>query len=114
MATRMNVWTYDTALDPSASWVGYSVHATDGDIGKIDELSTETGRGSLVVDTGPCIFGKKRLIPASSIRSVDHSDKTVYVSLTKDQIKNAPDCDSDRLKDSSYYDEHSSYYGPIL
>jgi hypothetical protein len=101
-------------VDPTPEWVGYSVEATDGDIGKVDELSTETGRGSLVVDTGPWIFGKKRLIPASSVRSVDHTNKTVRVSLSKDQIKNAPDCDSARLTDSSYFDEHGTYYQPLL
>jgi hypothetical protein len=90
MATNPTVWSYRNDVDPSPQWVGYSVEATDGDIGKIDELSTETGRASLVVDTGPWIFGKKRLIPASSVRSVDHVDKSVRVSLSKDQIKNAP------------------------
>jgi hypothetical protein len=54
-----------------------------------------------------------RLIPASSVRSVDHTDETVFVTLTKDHIANAPDCDTNRLT-SSHYDEQSSYYGPFL
>jgi hypothetical protein len=113
MGMNNDLWTYSNDVDPSPDWVGYSVHATDGDIGKIDELSTEVGRGSIVVDTGPWIFGKKRLIPASSVRSVDHADETVSVALTKDQIKNAPDYDSSR-DDSPHYEEHGSYYGPFL
>ena len=115
MKTKSEVWTYDQSLEANqASWVGYHVHATDGDIGKIDEMTTETGRGSLVVDTGPWIFGKKRLIPASSVRSVDHEEERVTVSLTKEQIKNAPDCDATRLDDYSYYDEQGTYYGPFI
>lgn len=115
MKTSNEVWTYDQTLrTDQGSWVGYHVHATDGDIGKIDEMTTETGRGSLVVDTGPWIFGKKRLIPASSVRTVDPQEERVYVSLTKDQIKNAPDCDASRMDDRTYYDEQGSYYGPFV
>ncbi len=44
----------------------------------------------LVVDTGPWIFGKKVLLPASVIQRIDLDDKKVYVRLTKDQIKAAP------------------------
>jgi hypothetical protein len=43
---------------------GYKVHATDGDIGKVDEASMEVGASQIVVDTGPWIFGSKG--PASS------------------------------------------------
>jgi hypothetical protein len=113
VATNDSLWTYRNDVDPTPDWVGYSVHATDGDIGKIDELSSEVGRGSLIVDTGFWIFGKKRLIPASSVRSVDHNDETVFVMLTKEQIKDAPDYDSSRL-DTPDYEEHGSYYGPFL
>jgi len=115
MRTGQQVWTYDSTLDASSkSWVGYDVHATDGRIGTVDEMNTETGRGSLVVDTGFWIFGKKRLLPASSVRSVDHADRTINVALTKDQIKNAPDYDEVRRADSDYYDESERYYGSYV
>ena len=88
--TNSNLWTYRDTLDVSRDIVGYNVEATDGSIGKIDEASTETSRRYLVVDTGFWIFGKKRLIPAGVLDRVDHDDRKVYVSMTKDQIKNAP------------------------
>ena len=50
-----------------------------------------------MVDTGFWIFGKKRLIPAGAITAVDHDGKTLRVTMTKDQIKNAPDYDGDTL-----------------
>ena len=115
MRTGIAVWTYDRSLtDDQKSWVGYSVQATDGDIGKIDEMTTETNRASIVVDTGFWIFGKKRLLPAASVRSVDHSNRTVTVSLTKDQIRNAPDYDALRRDEASYYDDFGRYYGEYL
>lgn len=110
-----DVWTYGQHLSADQGmWVGYHVHAVDGDIGKVDEMTTDVGRSHIVVDTGPWIFGKKRLIPASAVRSVDHEEMCVNVSLTKDQIKDAPDCDTGRMRDDSWYDEQSRYYSPFI
>jgi hypothetical protein len=116
--TSMNVWTYrvDMGADvgaQSGQLVGYDVEALDGSIGKIDKASTETSRHYLVVDTGFWIFGKKRLIPAGLFTRVDHTNRKVFVSMTKDQIKQAPDYDEAmRKEDDAYYDKYSSYYGP--
>jgi len=92
--------------------VGYDVEATDGHIGKIDHATEETDRNSVVVDTGFWIFGKKRLIPAGVIQRVDNTDKKVFVSMTKDRIKSAPDFDDvHRNADDDYYNTVDSYYG---
>jgi hypothetical protein len=111
-----NVWNYRSSLNDQigsgADFVGFDVEATDGHIGKIDETSRETSRNYVVVDTGFWIFGKKRLIPAGVVTRVDRQDKKVYVSMTKDQIKNAPDYDDTMTSDDEgYYDKQSSYYG---
>jgi hypothetical protein len=39
---------------------------------------------------------EKRLIPAGVVERVDRDDEKVFVRLTKDQIKSAPDYDPDR------------------
>lgn len=44
-----------------------------------------------MVDTGPSIFGKEVMLPASIIERVDYDDKTVYVSVTTERIKSAPE-----------------------
>ena len=63
-----NVWNYrETSWLEGGDLVGYSVEATDGSIGKIDEATNEVDAAHVVVDTGPWIFGKKRLIPAGAI-----------------------------------------------
>jgi hypothetical protein len=112
---NLNVWTYSSTLsyDPSqADLVGYQVVATDGAIGKIDEATADTNRAYLVVDTGFWIFGKKRLIPAGVVSRIDHADREVHVSMTKDEIKQAPDFDeSMTFDDEAYYDKYGSYYG---
>jgi hypothetical protein len=109
--TTTNVWMYRQNVDLQKELVGYDVHATDGSIGKIDRASAETNRNYLVVDTGFWIFGKKRLIPAGVVTRVDHADERVYVSMTKDQIKSAPDFDDMKTSfEDRDYDEFGDYY----
>jgi len=113
MAT--SIWVYHDTLRPrltnAKDIVGYDVEATDDSIGKVDKRSTEAGRDYLVVDTGFWIFGHKRLIPAGVVRDVDHDARKVYVTMTKDQIKNAPDFDEAMTaSDDAFYDKQSTYY----
>jgi hypothetical protein len=96
MATRTNLWRYREGLTDTSNLVGYDVEATDGHIGKIDAASNETSRSYFVVDTGFWIFGKKRMIPAGVVDRVDHENRTVFVSMSKDEIKSAPDFDEQR------------------
>lgn len=65
----------------------------------------------MVVDTGFWIFGKKRLIPAGAVTGVDHGEEKVHVSMAKDQVKDAPDYDSDDWNDDAR-SRHSDYYRP--
>jgi hypothetical protein len=106
------MWDYRTDLQTSArDLVGFDVEATDGHIGKIDEATYDAGSAYLVVDTGFWIFGKKRMIPAAVVTQVDPDDKKVFISMTKDEVKNAPDFEEAR-KASEALAEQESYYRP--
>jgi hypothetical protein len=77
------------------------------------EATYESGASYLVVDTGPWIFGKKVMLPAGVIDRVDLENEKAFVSLTKDEIKNAPELDysrgglddENRMRLGSYYGE---------
>src|SRR4051794_874090 len=107
-----DIWSYRDDTWKDSDLVGYSVEALDGSIGKIDEASYDVGSGYMVVDTGPWIFGKKVLLPAGVVDSVDHDDTTVFVQRTKDEVKNAPEFDPERASDATYRQQFGSYYGP--
>jgi hypothetical protein len=79
-------------------------------LGRIDEATNETGRSCLVVDTGPWIFGRKVMIPAGTIERVDHDGRKVFVSLTKDQIKDSPEFDDALMNDDEYRARLGDYY----
>jgi hypothetical protein len=88
--------------------VGYDVEATDGSIGTIHEATNDAASSYLVVDTGSWIFGKQRLIPAGVIQRVDDEERKVFVSMTKDEVKSAPDFEA---RDRDDRDRYETYYG---
>jgi hypothetical protein len=110
MATT-DIWTYRDQAWGTTDLTGYSVEATDGGIGKVDEATNEVGGSYNVVDTGPWIFGKKVMLPAGVIQRIDPESETIFVNVTKDEIKNAPEFDEDRYTDEAYRSELGGYYG---
>jgi hypothetical protein len=109
--STIDIWAYR-----EESWAGidltdFDVEAVDGGIGSVDEATAEIGGSYIVVDTGPWIFGKKVMLPAGVIDSVDPEEKKVYVDRTKDEIKSAPEFDEARLSDNAYRSELAGYYG---
>jgi hypothetical protein len=110
-----SVWNYPSGVQlADRTLIGYDVEATDGHIGKIDEASDRAGRAHVVVDTGFWIFGKKRLIPAGVVQSIDDTNEKVHISLTKDQVKSAPDFDDDGRDDrDDDYETYDTYYAPF-
>jgi hypothetical protein len=109
MAT-VDIWTFSVATSANVDLTGYKVEARDGSIGKVDEATYEAGGSFVVVDTGPWIFGKKVMLPAGTIRDIDPDTETVYVDLTKDEIKSAPEFDETRIRDQNYRNDVGGYY----
>jgi hypothetical protein len=105
-----DVWLYQVEVTSAPELTGFDVVAADGEIGRVDEATYEDGSGSLVVDTGWWIFGKKRMIPAGTIDSIDLTGRKVHVRCTKDQIRSAPDYDHARRHDAGFREDHESYY----
>jgi hypothetical protein len=110
--TAIEIWTFKETVTAPPEIEGYEVEAIDGSIGKVDEATNEVGGSYVVVDTGPWIFGKKVLLPAGVIDRIDSGEEKVYVSRTKDEIKNAPEFDEARLPEGDYRNEVGTYYGP--
>jgi hypothetical protein len=114
MRTTTDMWTYrEDVMSPGVSprnVVGYGVEATDGSIGKVDDATYDVGSSYLVVDTGPWIFGKKVMLPAGVIESVDTEGEKIVVGRSKDEIKSSPEFDDSMVTDEDYRTRLGSYY----
>jgi uncharacterized protein YrrD len=79
--------------------IGFSIKATDGDIGKVNEFyfddTTWTIR-YMVVETGNWLSDRKVLISLVAMGTPDWESRTFPVSLTRDQVRNSPDIDTER------------------
>ena len=113
MSTRTtDVWVYSgTGWGDALDITGYKVEALDGSIGKVDRATYQTNGSYIVVDTGPWIFGKKVVLPAGVLDSIDRDEATVFVHRTKDEIKDSPEYDDTRF-DEAYRNDLGTYYGP--
>jgi hypothetical protein len=109
--TTTEMWTYREQTWGTTDLVGYSVEATDGGIGKVDETTNDVGGSYIVVDTGPWIFGKKVMLPAGVIDRIDTESETIFVGLMKDEIKDAPEFDEATYRDEAYRTELGGHYG---
>jgi hypothetical protein len=72
---------------------GFHVHATDGDIGHIDDFLMEGETWQLrylVVDTSNWLGGKWVAVSPTSVTRIDWSNREVYVSLTRAEIRDSP------------------------
>jgi hypothetical protein len=105
----VDIWSYrETVIEADLS--GFRVEARDGEIGKVDEASAESGSDALIVDTGPLVFGRKVLLPVGTIERIDPESKTIYVDRTKDEIKDAPEYDPSGYAQQEYRIALADYY----
>jgi hypothetical protein len=108
---QYEIWAYRQPMK-DVDLTGFKVEATDGSIGKVDEATYDVGASYVVVDTGPWIFGKKVMLPAGTIQTIDFDNGRIFVDRTKDEIKDAPEFDPDRYRESPYRQQLQDYYEP--
>jgi hypothetical protein len=51
------------------------------------------------------------MLPTGVIERIDYEGRQVFVDLTKDQIRDAPDYDAVRYQDEAYRSKLGTYYG---
>ncbi len=108
----VDIWVYRETV-PEIDLEDYHVEAIDGEIGKVDPATFEVGGDSLVVDTGPLVFGRKVFLPVGTIERIDTDAKKIYVDRTKDEIKHAPEYDPSGYADQEYRIRLGEYYTPF-
>ncbi len=94
--------------------IGYSVEASDGDIGHVEDFILDDTTWSLrymVVDTRNWLPGRRVLVAPKWVRDIDWPNAWAQVDLTRRQIKDAPPFRPGMVIDREYEARLYDYYG---
>jgi hypothetical protein len=99
----------------SANAVGrYYIHATDGDIGHVEDLIIDDQAWAIryiAIDTKNWLPARKVLVSPQWIESISWAEATVDVDLTRAAIKGAPQYDPNQPVNRAYEEHLYDYYG---
>jgi hypothetical protein len=100
----------DPHLQSVAAVIGCHIHASDGDIGHVENLLADDGAWDiryLVVATSNWWIGKKVLLAPFAVRDIDWSERQVTVNVTREQVRSSPPWDPaaavDRIKEEQLH-----------
>jgi len=102
------------------SLIGYSIEATNGRIGDVEDFYFDDETWTiryLIVKTGSWLSGREVLISTKALMHKNWQHKLIPVNLTKSQIQNSPDIDTNqpvsRQQEAELYGHYQweSYWG---
>ncbi len=93
---------------------GYAIRAKDDEIGKVKEFLFDDQSWTIrymVADTGGWLTGRLVLISPNALQGSDWENEVLPVSLTKEQVENAPSIYEDQPVSRQYEVSYFDYYG---
>ncbi len=95
------------------SMIGYAIRATDGDLGKVDELYFDDETWTIryvVVETGNWLSGRKVLVSPVALGKPELESRTISANLTCAQVSDSPDVDTEKPIYRQHEAELHDYY----
>jgi len=92
---------------------GFSIHAKDGELGKVDEFYFDDITWKIryvVVETGNWLANRKVLISLSALEKPNWDMKKFVVNLTCEQVRNSPDVDTQKTVSRQHEVALHQYY----
>jgi hypothetical protein len=92
----------------------FVIAATDGTVGHIEDFYFDDGAWViryLVVGTGTWLSSRKVLISPIAVGHPDWAAKLLPVSITKEQVKNCPDIDTNKPVSRYHESQYLEHYG---
>jgi sporulation protein YlmC with PRC-barrel domain len=92
---------------------GYGIHATDGEIGSVEDIlinDKDWAVRYLTVDTGNWLPGERVLISPRSILKIDWVAEVIYLNVDRETVKKSPPYDPVITVDGAYDEKHFAYY----
>jgi hypothetical protein len=93
---------------------GFTIGATDGDVGTVAECYFDDVSFTVrwvVVDTGGWLANRRVLVSPMSFRAMDWEHRRITAALTKLQVEQSPDVDTDKPVSRQHEAVYYGYYG---
>jgi len=103
----------DTHLRSIAAVKGYHIHATDGEIGHVENFLVDDASWDiryLIVDTRNWWPGQHVLISPYAVQKISWSEHEVWLDVSRDQVKASPPWDPLAIIDQLYEKRLHSHY----
>jgi hypothetical protein len=104
----------ELALRSLREVLDYDVQATDGAIGRLDDLIADDQSWRiryLVVDTGGWLFGRRVLVAPAWVEMVAWPERNFHVGLTRSAVRSSPEFDPSAPVSAEYELRLYDYYG---
>jgi hypothetical protein len=104
----------DPRLRSATAVNGYRIHATDGDIGHVENFLADDINWDiryLVIATSNWWLGKHVLLAPFAIQEIDWSERHIGLRVTRDQVKSSPPWDPIAMIDRISEQRLHSHYG---
>ena len=104
---------WDPHLRSTKDVTGHHIQAQDGEIGHVEDFIVDDETWAIrymIIDTKNWWGGKKVLISPEWIDRISWEDLKVFVSLTRERIKQSPEYKDDFLLTRDYEDELHKHY----
>ncbi len=91
----------------------FTLKCIDGEIGKVKDFYFDDQDWNiryLRVNTGNWLFGRQVLVSPFSIASVNFEEEYITTNLTKDQIENSPNLESEKPVSEQFQKAFNNYY----
>jgi hypothetical protein len=95
-------------------WKGTAVRATDGVIGHVKDFYIDDEQWViryLVVDTGGWLSSRKVLVSPIALGTPNREQRMLPASISREQVGNSPDIDTDKPVSRQHEVMYSGYYG---
>jgi hypothetical protein len=92
----------------------YAISASDGQIGHVKDFYFDDDAWVvryLVVEAGSWLSRRKVLVSPIAVHHPNWSGRTLPVSMTREQVKNCPDIDTDKPVSRQHEEDYLQYYG---
>lgn len=104
----------DVHLRSVAAVTGYHIHASDGEIGHVEDFIIDDADWSiryLVVDTKNWWPGKRVVISPRSVLGIGSPDRLVNINVDRQRVKGGQPYDASVTIDGAFEENFRTYYG---